>query len=175
MFNFVSKRPTDYDLREITASYISDSVGTVKADLGGRIDPGGIVSYRVNGVYGSGDGFVDLSHQRRVLGDVGIDVHPWKRGVLELNYSNYTLIDTGYPGWFTYNETTHLPSAPDPSRVGYGQISGRTRDCWHLVAGILNQDVTRNINTPVNNLTSNSGKLYVLIRDRRRAALCHHE
>ena len=28
---------------------------------------------------------------------------------------------------------------------------------WHLVAGILNQDVARNINTPVNNLTSNTG------------------
>ena len=115
MFNFVSKRPTDYDLREVTASYVSDSVGAVKADLGGRIDPGGIVSYRVNGVYGSGDGFVDESHQRRVLGDVGIDVRPWDHGVLELNYSNYTLIDKGYPGWFTYSESIHLPPAPDPS------------------------------------------------------------
>src|SRR5882762_8242801 len=70
MFNFVSKRPTDYDLREVTASYVSDSVGTVKADLGGWLDPGGIFSYRINGVYGSGDGFVDESHQPRVLGDV---------------------------------------------------------------------------------------------------------
>src|SRR5579872_5684407 len=51
MFNFVTKRPTQDDLREITASYVSDSVGSVKADLGGRIDPGGVVTYRVNGVY----------------------------------------------------------------------------------------------------------------------------
>ncbi len=156
----------------MTASYVSDSVGTIKADLGGRIDPGGIVSYRVNGIYGSGDGFVDMSHQRRVLGDVGIDVRPWQHGVLELNYSNYTLIDQGYPGWFTYNETLHLPSAPDPRREGYGQSyagtalrtqtsSARFRQDlgsdWHLVVGVLNQDATRNINTPVNNLTSNSG------------------
>jgi len=28
---------------------------------------------------------------------------------------------------------------------------------WHLVVGALNQDATRNINTQVNNLTSNSG------------------
>src|SRR5882762_3281447 len=70
MFNFVSKRPTDSDLRRVTASYVSDSVGTVKADLGGWLDPGGIFSYRINGVYGSGDGFVDESHQPRVLGDV---------------------------------------------------------------------------------------------------------
>ena len=174
MFNFVTKRPTDYDLREVTASYVSDSVGTVKADVGGRIDPGGIVSYRVNALYGSGDGYVDLSHQRRVLGDIGIDVRPWEHGVLELNYSNYTLIDQGYPGWFTYNETLHLPPTPDPSRVGFGQSYAGTElrtqtssarikqdfgsdSNWHLVAGILNQDATRNINTPVNNLTSNSG------------------
>jgi iron complex outermembrane receptor protein len=172
MFNFVTKRPTDYDLREVTASYTSDSIGSVKADLGGRIDSGGIVSYRINGVYGSGDGYVDLSHQRRVLGDLGIDVRPWDHGVLELNYSNYTLIDKGYPGWFTYNETLHLPPPPDPRRVGYGQsyagvdlrtqtLSARIKQDfgsdWHLVAGVLNQDATRNINTPVNNLTSNSG------------------
>jgi len=172
MFNFVTKRPTGDDLREVTASYVSDSVGTVKADLGGRIDPGGIVTYRVNGLYGSGDGYVDMSHQRRVLGDVGIDVRPWEHGVLELNYSNYTLIDKGYPGWFTYNETLHLPPSPDPQRVGFGQSyagtelrtqtsSARIRQDfgsdWHLVIGILNQDATRNINTPVNNLTSDSG------------------
>jgi iron complex outermembrane recepter protein len=172
MFNFVTKRPTDYDLREVTASYVSDSIGTVKADLGGRIDPGGIVSYRVNALYGSGDGYVDMSHQRRVLGDLGIDVRPWEHGVLELNYSNYTLNDVGYPGWFTYNETVHLPPTPDPSRVGFGQPYAGTElrtqtssarikqdfgSDWHLVAGILNQDATRNINTAINNLTSNSG------------------
>jgi iron complex outermembrane recepter protein len=44
MFNFVSKRPTDYDLRQVTATYNSDSIGTAKVDLGGRVDPGGIVS-----------------------------------------------------------------------------------------------------------------------------------
>ena len=172
MFNFVTKRPTDDYLNEVTASYVGDSVGTVKADLGGRIDSGGIISYRVNALYGSGDGYVDFSHQRRVLGDLGIDVRPWEHGVLELNYSNYTLIDKGYPGWFTYNETVHLPPSPDPERVGYGQSYAGTElhtqtssarfkqdfgSDWHLVAGILNQDATRNINTPVNNLTSNSG------------------
>lgn len=172
MFNFVTKRPTDYDLREFTASYTSDNIGTVKADLGGRVDSGGIVSYRINALYGNGDGYVDLSHQRRVLGDIGIDVRPWAGGVLELNYSDYSLIDLGYPGWFTYSESLKLPSAPDPGRVGYGQsyagVDLRTQVAtarvkqdlgshWHLVAGVLNQDATRNINTPVNNFTSNSG------------------
>src|SRR6185437_17092997 len=155
MFNFVSKRPTDYDLREVTASYTSDRIGTAKVDLGGKIDPGGIFSYRLNALYGSGEGYVDASHQRRSLGDLGIDVRPWDHGVLELNYSDYRLIDKGYPGWFTYGEGIHLPPAPDPSRIGYGQsyagvdlhtriASARVKQDigsnWHMVVGVLNQD-----------------------------------
>src|SRR5579863_602851 len=172
MFNFVSKRPTDYDLHEVTASYVSDSVGTAKADFGGPLDPNGVFSYRLNAFYGSGDGYVDASHQRRALADLGVDLHPWDHGVMELNYSDYSLLDTGYPGWFTYSEKIALPAAPDPQRRGYGEsyagVDLRTRiasarfkqdfgPAWHLVAGILNQDASRNINTPVNNLTSNSG------------------
>lgn len=80
MFNLVTKRPTGDDLREVTASYTSDNIDTIKADIGGHIDPPGIVDYRVTALYGSGDGFVDRSHQRRALGDFAIDVHPWSRG-----------------------------------------------------------------------------------------------
>ena len=172
MFIFETKQPTETTHHEITASYDSDSIGTAKADFGGRIDSGGIFSYRLNALYGSGAGYVDESHQRRALGDLGIDVRPWGHGVLELNYSDYRLIDKGYPGWFTYNETIHLPPAPGPTHVGYGQsyagVDLHTRIAtarikqdlgsnWHIVAGILNQDASRNINTPVNNLTSNAG------------------
>src|SRR5277367_6501767 len=38
MFNFVSKRPTDYDLREVTVSYATESIGTAHVDMGGKID-----------------------------------------------------------------------------------------------------------------------------------------
>ena len=172
MFNFITKRPTDEPLHEVTASYTSDSVVTGKVDFGGPIDSGGIVRYRVNALIDNGDGFVDLSHQHRSMADIGIDIHPWNRGVLELNYSDYSLLDLGYPGWFTYKESILLPPAPDPRRVGYGQsyagvdlrtvmMSARFKqdlsDNWHLVAGILSQDGTRDINTPVNNITKNSG------------------
>jgi iron complex outermembrane receptor protein len=172
MFNMITKRPTDYDLREATATYSSDSLGTAKVDLGGRLDPNGIVSYRFNALYGSGDGYVDHSHERRTLADLGIDVHPWEHTVLELNYSDNVLDVTGFPGWFTYSEKIVLPPAPDPQDVGIGQpyagvylrtFIGSARlkqdfgNNWHLVAGILNQTVQRNINTAVNNLTSNAG------------------
>jgi iron complex outermembrane recepter protein len=172
MFNFVSKRPTETDLREVTVSYASDSIGTAHVDLGGRIDSNGIVKYRFNGLFGEGDGWVEHSHTKRVLGSLAVDVRPLADTVLETNYSYYHLVDTGYPGWFTYSEKIILPPAPDPKNVGYGQnyagvdlltrtISGRLKhdfnSNWHLVVGALNQDASRDINTPVNNLTANNG------------------
>jgi iron complex outermembrane recepter protein len=172
MFNFVSKRPTDYDLRELTVTYASDSIGTAHVDLGGKLDSNGIVSYRFNGLFGEGDAWVDHSHTKRVLGSLAIDVRPFEDTVLETNYSYYHLIETGYPGWFSYGETINLPPAPDPTNVGYGQnyagVDLLTRigsvrlkhdfgADWHLVVGALNQDASRDINTPVNNLTNNNG------------------
>jgi iron complex outermembrane recepter protein len=172
MFNFVSKRPTDYDLRRVSVTYDSNSIGTAHVDLGGRIDAAGVLSYRLNALFGEGTGYVDDSHQRRVLGDLGVDVRPRQDTVVELNYSDYHLLDHGYPGWFTYGEKIVLPTAPDPTRVGYGQtyagVDLETRMAsvrlkhdfssdWHLVVGALNQDASRDINTPVNNLKSNSG------------------
>lgn len=172
MFNFVSKRPTDYDLREVTVSYASDSIGTAHVDLGGKLDSNGIVSYRFNGLFGEGDAWVDHSHAKRVLGSLAVDVRPLEDTVIETNYSYYHLIESGYPGWFSYGEKTILPSAPDPKNVGYGQnyagVDMLTRmgsvrlkhdfnSDWHLVVGALNQDASRDINTPVNNLTNNNG------------------
>jgi iron complex outermembrane receptor protein len=179
VFNMVTKRSTDYDLREFTATYASNSLGTVKADFGGRLDPGGILSYRLNAVYGSGQGFVDQSHERRTLADLGFDIRPWDHTTVELNYSDNTLLTVGFPGWFTYPDAQQkngqyiiLPPAPDPQRVGIGQpyagvylrttmAEGRIKQDfgsnWRLVAGVLHENVERNINTAVNNLTSNSG------------------
>src|ERR1700732_1685878 len=48
MFNFVSKRPTDYDLRRVGIAYDSNGIGTAHVDLGGRIDASGVLSYRLN-------------------------------------------------------------------------------------------------------------------------------
>jgi iron complex outermembrane receptor protein len=172
MFNFVSKRPTDYDLREVTVSYASDSIGTAHVDLGGKIDSNGIFSYRFNGVFGEGDAWVDHSHNKRVLGDLGIDIRPIDHMVIETNYSYYHMIDTGYPGWFAYSEKLVLPRAPDPTNAGYGQNYAGTdlltrmgsvrvkyefNSDWHLTVGGLNQDASRNISTPVNTITANNG------------------
>ena len=77
-------------------------------------------------------------------------MRPLQDTVIETNYSYYHLIDTGYPGWFTYGEKIILPPAPDPTNVGYGQnyagVDLLTRMAsvrlmhdfnsnWHLVVG----------------------------------------
>ena len=172
MFNFVTKRSTDEDLREVALSYTSDGIATARLDLGGKLDSNGVIGYRLNAVYGKGDAYVDHSDQRRLLGDLGIDIRAWTGGVLELNYSDYSLKEKGYPGWFTYGQAITLPAAPDPERVGYGQeyagvdLQSRMGTIrlkqalgadWRFVAGLLHQDSFRDINTPVNNLTSNTG------------------
>ena len=171
MFNFTTKRPTDEARIEAGVGYSSDSIVTTRLDAGGPV-LGDLVGVRVNAVYGEGDGYVTGSHQRRLLGDVGVDVHPWDGGTLELNFSRYHLENRGYPGWFTYGGTIALPSAPDPDRAGYGQtyagVEMRTElgiarfrqqlnDNWRFLVGVLHQDAFRDINTPVNNLTSNTG------------------
>jgi iron complex outermembrane receptor protein len=153
-------------------SYGSDSIASIKGDLSGAVDPNRVFSYRVNGVYGKGDGFVDGSHQRRALADFALDIRPWDSSVLELNFSDYELTNRGLPGWFSYSQSIQLPKAPDPDRVGYGQsyagVDMKTQiatarvkhdfnDDWHLVVGVLDQDARRDINTPVNNLTNNTG------------------
>jgi len=82
MFNFISKRPTDNDFREASVTYNSNSIGTAHLDLSGRFDANGVVRYRFNGVFGEGDGYVEGSHQKRELGDLGLDIRPWDTTVL---------------------------------------------------------------------------------------------
>lgn len=172
MFNFVTKRSTDEPLRQVGVSFNGDSIGTARIDLGGTLGEKGVFGYRLNALSGAGDAYVDTSHQRRRLGDLGLDIRAWRGGVLELNFTDYSLKNMGYPGWFTYGQAIALPDAPDPERPGYGQsyagvdlhnrvgtvrLKQELDPNWHLVVGALHQDGVRDMNTPVNNLTSNTG------------------
>ncbi|MEI6670254.1 MAG: TonB-dependent receptor [Acidobacteriota bacterium] len=183
-FNFVTKRPTDQPVRQVEFGYEGSTVGTVHADLGGRIGPNQLFGYRTNVLFGKGDGYVTGSQLRRKLAAFAADVRLSSRTVLEGNFSYYNLFQHGYPGWFSYAPTTTPPTtsgsksvllpavAPDPTRQGYGQSFlgvdltsqlGEVRvrqdfgETWHLVVGVLDQISDRNINTAVNQLTDNNG------------------
>jgi iron complex outermembrane receptor protein len=179
VFNFVTKRPTDEQYRQIELGYEGDAVGTVHADLGGRVGPNHMFGYRTNLVIADGTGYVNDSQLRRQLAAVALDVRPFEHTVIEGNFSYYNLFQHGYPGWFSYNPTitptksspyTILPvNAPDPTREGYGQpfagvnLNNQigevrvkqdfTRN-WHLVVGAMNQIASRDIDTPVNSFVN---------------------
>ena len=182
MFDFVLKRPTEERTANLFLEQDSSSVGTIYGDAGGRLGPHKIFGYRTNLLFGDGTQFVDESRLRRRLAEFAFDLRPTDRTTLDGHYSVYDIVQRGYPGWFVYGPpkavngvlqpTLLLPSAPDPTRVGYGQayagVNLTTQSTsarllhdfspnWHAMAGGLAQRLDRFIDTPVNTLTDNKG------------------
>ncbi|WP_158819449.1 TonB-dependent receptor [Granulicella sp. S156] len=182
MFDFVLKRPTEERTANLFLEQDSSSVGTIYGDAGGRMGPHKIFGYRTNLLFGDGTQFVDESRLRRRLAEFAFDLRPTDRTTLDGHYSVYDIVQRGYPGWFVYGPpkavngvlqpTLLLPSAPDPTRVGYGQayagVNLTTQSTsarllhdfspnWHAMAGGLAQRLDRFIDTPVNTLTDNTG------------------
>lgn len=183
MFNFVLKRPTEDRHADLYLEQDGQSIGTAYLDVGGRIGPNKLFGYSTNLLYGDGTGWVDQSRMRRRLAEFAFDVRPNPKMLLDAHYSAYDIVQRGYPGWFTYGpdktdtvdkpaRTLLLPSAPDPTRLGYGQAYAgvnlttqstsvrfqyQIAPAWRLMAGGLGQRLDRFIDTPVNNLTNNTG------------------
>jgi iron complex outermembrane receptor protein len=179
MFNFVPKRPTDTPVRQVTFGYDDRAVGTIRADVGGRVGGDKRFGYRANMLFGDGQAFVRNSELKRGLGSLAVDVRPFANTVVEGFYSYYNVVQRGFPGWFTYGRANASsafivlpPEAPDPSRDGLGQESAgldltsniaqlRVRhqfnSTWRLSIGLLNQRADRGISTQVNALTSSAG------------------
>ena len=186
MFDFVLKRPTDERTTNLYLEQDSSSIGTVYGDAGGRLGPHKIFGYRSNLLFGDGTAWVEQSRLRRRLGEVAFDLQPTDRTTVDAHYSAYDIVQRGYPGWFTYGpdptdttataqrpkRTLLLPAAPDPTIVGFGQayagVNLTTQSTsvrllhdfssnWHAMAGGLAQRLDRFMDTPVNNLTNNTG------------------
>lgn len=171
-FNFVQKRPTRDDLREVTLGYRSRKALTLHADLGGRAGPDGIVGYRANLLTEDGESFVRDSDLDRKLAAFALDFQLSRDTVLEVNASHYSFDKYGLPGGFQYEVSYRLPDAPDASRRGYGQPfagmkletnTGSARihhafsSNWKLTAGFGRQIADRYFSTPTNRLTGNDG------------------
>src|SRR4029077_8692527 len=161
MFNFVPKRPTDTPVRQVTLGYDDRAVGTIRADVGGRVGGDKRFGYRANMLFGDGQAFVRNSELKRGLASLAVDARPFANTVIEGFYSYYNVVQRGFPGWFTYGRANarsafvELPSdAPDPSREGFGQESAgldltsniaqlrvrqQINSTWRLSIGVLNQ------------------------------------
>jgi len=171
-FNFVLKRPTETPLHELTFGYLSQTSWLGHADLGGYLDEGRHFAYRLNLLNQNGVNYVDGSQLKRQLASLAFDIHITPETVVETNASFYNYVTKGLPGTFALAKGVNFPSAPDPTRVGYGQpyggddnqtaiFSGRLKhdfgQDWHLTAAILRQSNDRASTVPTNTLTSNSG------------------
>jgi iron complex outermembrane receptor protein len=126
--------------------------------------------YRVNLLFGDGIGYVEHSNLRRSLASVALDIRPFQKTTLELNYSYFDFLKLGYPGGFSLPSTIALPEAPDPTLVGYGQsyaghhlttqtmgmrIKQEFNKDWRLILGILDQRATRDMYSVTNTFTDN--------------------
>jgi len=170
VFNFVLKRPTEQPLYRVNLGYGTEEQTTYHVDLGGPI--GNKLGYRVNLLYGDGEGYVDSSNLRRKLFSAAFDWRIFSRTVAELNFSYYDFNKKGYPGGFSYASNIKLPDAFDPTREGYGQswagshLTTRTASMrikhdfnpdWHLTAGFLDQVANRDMHSVTNTFLDSNG------------------
>lgn len=170
IFNFVLKRPPDKPLYRMNVRYRTQSQTNYHADLGGPI--GDKLGYRINLLYGDGEGYVDKSNLRRKLFSAALDWQAFRNTVAELNFSYFDYNQKGYPGSFSYASNIQLPDAFDPTREGLGQtwagnhLTTRTASMrikhdfnkdWNLTLGILDQAADRDMHTVSNTLIDNNG------------------
>jgi iron complex outermembrane receptor protein len=189
-FNYIAKRPTRSPLSRFTLGYGEQSRGKFHADLSRRV---GNLGLRVNLLQEEGRGYVEHSALRRKLGAVALDYDFTSATKLEINLSHYEFVRRGFPGGFSYGAARALPSAPDPTRAGFGQpgagldlvTNGGTllvkhafNDNWKLSAGIARQIADRGLNSVSNTLLDDLGNYRVTVpvsRVRGRFIITSHQ
>jgi iron complex outermembrane receptor protein len=175
VFDYQLKRPTEAPLLRLIGSYDQQGLWTGQVDASATAGP---IGYRFNFVHGEGEGYVDGSHFNRTLISADFDVHLDDRTVIEADVSHYETKGDGLPGSIVYftGGKTILPSAIDPTRVGYGQpdagvdlqtdtaLAKLRHDFgggWNLVVGGLYQNADRGLYGITNTLTDNAGNYTV--------------
>ncbi|MFL9944350.1 TonB-dependent siderophore receptor [Paraburkholderia agricolaris] len=171
-FNYVLKRPTAEPLREFTLGYASRQSLLEHLDLGGHFGNDDRFGYRLNLLNQNGEGYVEGSRLRRQLASLAFDIRFSPDTKLETNFSTYHYLSTGFPGTFALARNVPFPSAPDPTRPGYGQswagddnvtnmfsatLKHDFNKDWHVSAGVLRETNDRASTVPTNTITSRTG------------------
>ena len=172
MFNLVSKRPTDAPLYRFTGGGSTGNGGLAAMDIGGPLDDGERVKYRLNMLNDEGHGYTHGSHKRRRLVDLGLDFQLTDSTVLETNFSHYRYYDRGLPASFALGKGVHFPGSLNPTKRKYAQSFAGNDDKtttaiahlkhdfdgnWLLDIGVLRQIADRESTTMTNTLTDNDG------------------
>ncbi|MFV0476526.1 MAG: TonB-dependent siderophore receptor [Parahaliea sp.] len=173
-FNFVSKRPSEENLRRFSLSYQGRNAYTGHVDLGGYFDSQKHFGYRVNVLSEEGEGVVDDSTLRHRLFSGAFDWNIQPGTQLQVDASRFEFVQKGYPGGFSYSPDIDLPSAPDPqdknlslhtagSDLMTETVSARLihhlNDNWLLTAGLGWQQADRAMRLASNTIVNNSGDI----------------
>ena len=192
MFNFVSKRPTGRTAAR-SGRLVQQRQHRHRArDFGGKLDENGVFSYRLNGA---------LRRRRRLSSDGVTSAACWAtsastfaRGPRRARAELQRLP----PGQQGLSGLVHLRGGHRPAgrrRIRARRATGRPtpastcetrtrhrasqarfqRELASRRRRCCNQDATRDINTPVNNLTNNTGTYTCVVRQRLCAALRDHQ
>lgn len=172
-FDFTLKRPTDRKTERFVVGVDSNGAPMESVDVSGRVGHNKWFGYRLNLLNQSGEGYVADSHMRRNLVSGDFDIHISPQTVIQIDASQYTYAQRGYPGGFSYSTAIQLPAAPDLSQKGYGQkqagynmetdtalmkIIHHFNDNWSLKLGGMWENAARNVFSVGNQLLNSSGR-----------------
>ncbi|MDI6651988.1 TonB-dependent siderophore receptor [Gluconobacter japonicus] len=172
-FDFTLKRPTDRKTERFVVGVDSNGAPMESVDLSGRVGHNKWFGYRLNLLNQNGEGYVADSHMRRNLVSGDFDIHISPQTVIQIDASQYTYAQRGYPGGFSYSTAIQLPAAPDLSQKGYGQkqagynmetdtalmkIIHHFNDNWSLKLGGMWENAARNVFSVGNQLLNSSGR-----------------
>ena len=171
-FDFTLKRPTDRRTERFVVGVDSTGAPMESLDVSGRARQKKWFGYRLTLLNQNGEGYVEDSHMRRNLVSGDFDIHLSPKTVIQIDASQYTYAQRGYPGGFSYSTAIQLPQAPGLSRKGYGQkqagynmetdtalmkVIHQFNDNWSLKLGGMWENAARNVFSVGNQLLNSSG------------------
>lgn len=168
-FDYRLRRPDTHRQERLVVGVDSSGAPLESLDATGR--QGGL-GYRVTMLNQSGHTVVPGARLRRALISGAFDIALTRRTTLQIDASQYSYAQKGYPGAFSFGPGLHLPGPPDLSVRGYGQpyaefsmstdtvlakLVHRFDESWSLTLGGLYQNAARNVFSVTNILTDDSG------------------
>jgi iron complex outermembrane receptor protein len=120
LVNYVTKRPTDYSLADVTVGDYGGQNYYVHGDFGGKIDKAGVFTYRLNVLGQDGQTFIDNQNLRKDLFSGALDWHVASNVLLEFNASHSDYDLEGMPTQWRFVAPgvvqTHFP-VPDADKL----------------------------------------------------------
>lgn len=171
LFNFVSKRPTDFTSTSLSTGGRTGMSGYVGGDFNNTAGTFDKVKYRLTLLDDQGNGYVSDSHEHRELVSLATDVHFTEDTTLETNLNWYDYLKKGYPGSFGIASGVNFPNAATVAKKNFGRryagdddntvtasahLKHTINDHWKIDTGLLRQIADRNSTNLTNTFTDST-------------------